>query len=661
MQSAAAPWQALANAGQDIQGVGQKAFQFIQQQERATQEKQSNEMEIDLRTSFADYQNSMLTNPDPDSWEKGFTDLVNEKRKRWVGDDAKSPLALKFDDYASRQAVGIARDAAVSRLQLRNVAINNNVESALNLGAYDESRQAYEQFRQFVPPAKFEEGLANLNRRIEVQQISGEIKGDPLGMAAKLEERHEDGSWKNYGNISAADRARMVDQTRSQYRQNLTEVVDNAQDGIVSGVYDTPEKLETRFKGLVRPTVMQKLKEDLAEFTSGQQKAVYESQEWQDSALGKVSSLLSNYKASADDFDEQYVEMSQIVRKFPSGAVKDELQRQISDARSGQLGIIKDKWDAAGKALDQARKDGRFGGVSTQEISPAAAVQDGLLRDRAKLKAYGFDDASVKQIADLADSAAKTTDPKKRSAADKLVVEKFQDLHRFKQGAVTGSPLERQVFETIHNKGASTETIKISDGGAVDAAFGKVKADFYEWKKANPEATEQQINEKIFQLGSKADVGTILKGMPKMGGAPVPGSTSMVLPAGLAPYAGVFQTMGSRYGVDPRVLAAISMHETDSGKSSAFRGKNNAMGVSDSSGPIAFDTVDESIERMARLLGSRDSGPYKGAETINDVAGIYAPIGAGNDPGSLNQYWKTGVSNYLSKLGGDPSAPIRVR
>jgi hypothetical protein len=146
---------------------------------------------------------------------------------------------------------------------------------------------------------------------------------------------------------------------------------------------------------------------------------------------------------------------------------------------------------------------------------------------------------------------------------------------------------------------------------------------------------------------------------------PIQGETvqtdlSASLPEPLAPYASAFEAAGAKYGVDPKVLAAISMHETANGTSPAFRNKNNAMGISDASGPVAMDSVEASIDRMARLLGSTQSGPYKNAATVGEVAGIYAPKGAENDPRNLNQYWTGGVSANLRKLGGDPSAPIRI-
>ena len=107
-----------------------------------------------------------------------------------------------------------------------------------------------------------------------------------------------------------------------------------------------------------------------------------------------------------------------------------------------------------------------------------------------------------------------------------------------------------------------------------------------------------------------------------------------------------FVDSGRRHNVDPLVLAAISKHETGNFTSSAFRNKNNAMGISNSRGPTQQPSHEASVDRMARLLGSTTSGPYRNAQTIGQVARIYAPIGAENDPRGLNNHWAGGVSRF---------------
>ncbi len=132
------------------------------------------------------------------------------------------------------------------------------------------------------------------------------------------------------------------------------------------------------------------------------------------------------------------------------------------------------------------------------------------------------------------------------------------------------------------------------------------------------------------------------------------------LPASMKHLAPVFQDAGQKYGIDPKFLAAISMLETGKGTSSAFRNKNNAMGVSDRRGPISFSNPAESIYRMAKTLAN-PKGPYARANTIQGIGRIYAPPGAGNDPNGTNGYWATGVGKYYSQLGGNPSQAVLRR
>ncbi|WP_343160562.1 MULTISPECIES: glucosaminidase domain-containing protein [unclassified Akkermansia] len=118
---------------------------------------------------------------------------------------------------------------------------------------------------------------------------------------------------------------------------------------------------------------------------------------------------------------------------------------------------------------------------------------------------------------------------------------------------------------------------------------------------------------------------------------------------GLAPYEQAFYDAGKKYGVDPKLLIAIAMHETDKGTSPAFLRKNNAMGISpNGGGPRDFSSVEESIDYAARLL--RKHYLDKGLTTIAAIGGKYAPVGADNDPRNLNQHWAKGVRKYYNSL-----------
>lgn len=118
---------------------------------------------------------------------------------------------------------------------------------------------------------------------------------------------------------------------------------------------------------------------------------------------------------------------------------------------------------------------------------------------------------------------------------------------------------------------------------------------------------------------------------------------------GLGQYSQAFYDAGKKYGVDPKLLMAIAMHESGKGTSPAFRRKNNAMGISpNGGGPRSFSSVEESIDYAARLLKKHYLD--KGLTTIAAIGGKYAPAGAGNDPHGLNKHWVSGVSKYYKSF-----------
>lgn len=118
---------------------------------------------------------------------------------------------------------------------------------------------------------------------------------------------------------------------------------------------------------------------------------------------------------------------------------------------------------------------------------------------------------------------------------------------------------------------------------------------------------------------------------------------------GLRQYSQAFYDAGRKYGVDPKLLMAIAMHETGKGTSAAFLRKNNAMGISpNGGGPRTFSSVEESINYAARLL--RKHYLDQGLTTIAAIGGKYAPAGAGNDPRGLNKHWVNGVSKYYKSF-----------
>lgn len=133
-----------------------------------------------------------------------------------------------------------------------------------------------------------------------------------------------------------------------------------------------------------------------------------------------------------------------------------------------------------------------------------------------------------------------------------------------------------------------------------------------------------------------------------------------LLPTEAKHLATAFVSSGGTHAVDPLLLASISKHETANWTSNAFRNKNNAMGLSDGNGPLTLASHAAGIERIAALLGSTTSGPYRATQTYRDLWAVYAPGPAtgqprqSNDPNNLNANWgpaiMAGINSYTAAL-----------
>jgi uncharacterized FlgJ-related protein len=110
----------------------------------------------------------------------------------------------------------------------------------------------------------------------------------------------------------------------------------------------------------------------------------------------------------------------------------------------------------------------------------------------------------------------------------------------------------------------------------------------------------------------------------------------------------VFVRAGKRFNIDPALLTAIAQHETGNGKSRAASEKNNIAGMMGANGLKSYASIEDSIMDMARNLSKNYLGT--GLSSISKIGAKYAPIGAENDPTSLNNHWVKGVTKFFDQL-----------
>jgi myosin heavy subunit len=164
--------------------------------------------------------------------------------------------------------------------------------------------------------------------------------------------------------------------------------------------------------------------------------------------------------------------------------------------------------------------------------------------------------------------------------------------------------------------------------------------------QSQEKSLDQQIKSgKIVQTGMVSDTSNSTPASPSSGsynwnslGGKLAGSGSLM------------EKYGNMYGISPALLAAIAMHETGNGTSSAVRNKNNAFGIMGSNGLKSFTSLEESIKYAASLL--KKNYIDKGLTTVEAIQKKYAPVGVANDPTGLNKNWVNGVNKFISSVSG---------
>lgn len=114
----------------------------------------------------------------------------------------------------------------------------------------------------------------------------------------------------------------------------------------------------------------------------------------------------------------------------------------------------------------------------------------------------------------------------------------------------------------------------------------------------------------------------------------------------LAKYANEFVGAGEKYGIDPRLLVAISGIESGFGKNT-FR-PYNAWGWSGSN----FHSWEQGIDTVA--AGLKRNYLNQGLTSVARIQKKYCPVGASNDPNHTNSSWLPAVTRFMKEQGADP-------
>lgn len=644
---------AIVGVSQQFAGVAIEA----QRQENARTE---SEARLGMISAKAQFDLDLEKEIDPaariEKTKKFYEDQKGVFDNMELSDNSRANLAEFYMVESTRGGIKAAGDAASLTQKRLSAQVENEMNAALesgDKGLHNRALASAVSSGILLPEQAAGQAQA-FDRKLQDRAVQSQIMADPL-------------SWKEShppdivpDGMNPAKYAELQSFANGQLRQRTADATGAILDSIASGDIDSEEKILASTTDL-RPAVQEEIVNDWHRRQNSETKALIETPEFQQETYGKISAAIASYNPEAEDSDVRVAQIDILMRNLKPGFQKEQLEKRFKTLDTPTE--AKTYGEFVLQQVDELHKAGRFGQpaepgkITTQDI-----VKDGFLKDPEKLQRLGY---SSVQAVTIAEAAAE--DP---ALGQRAFIEQWGERPG---GSVNASAVEiaaanalRLGHPTLNWNAAGEEQAAAGANLTTARTYGIAKMKMADYLRLNPDAKKEEIDKQFLKItgeGLKEDAKRkLLPVRPSRGPSSAPfkeGETSMVLPSALDTHRTAFITAGQQYGIDPRVLAAISMHETANGKSSAFTSKNNAMGVSNSSGPIAFDHVDDSIAKMARLLGSKTSGPYKSATTLEEIAKIYAPVGAENDPRGLNGSWLAGVSKYLEQLGLTASVTIK--
>ena len=542
--AAAAPWVAVENVGNQIQDQSDQLNQTLVKLQRVKNLKMANDMELNASEEFAAFQREMATNPNPESWPDLWAKRLDKLKSAHMPDnlapEQQAMIGERFGQFASKTRDSILERSVMEGIGQARQSAANVIDHSFKIGDPDLGLRAINDLEETGMASKpeAEKMRMTLMERQQVAEVEQLAEADPLGTKEALEEKNEDGTWKNYTDLDPNQRGRLADIAKGQYREAMAMTIEDVQNGMSDGSITKLEHLK-RYEGLVSPRVMEKLQGELVDRWDSAKQMERAQPSYQNEVVGKVSSMLSTFRAEDADFDEKFVEMDSLVRTLPPGAAKDELSRQLGVARSGQAAEAKTAVDMARKTLQDDYERGFFGQVRKQQ-STGAAIDAGLLRDRDKLKAAGFNEESLEYITGKNADGDYTSEGKKLSDTErrKRFAEKYPQRIDKK---TADNPFLQSSFEAIQ-KGSSV--VSWTDEQAEKRAqqnYGEVRADLEDWAKLNPEDAKdpEKLAKKIHALtkpfGARNASASILAPLPVFDVVPGEGFDDQLPPLDMDP------------------------------------------------------------------------------------------------------------------------------
>lgn len=497
-------YRALQNVAGGLNNIT-KAAQNIYAQEKSLEEAEAVQAaRRDMQMMQKEQELYMQQNQDESSWEKnwenklsaykqkhGAREFINPSRKleyQGLHDQSeRTILDLKIKAHAHREdrfRTGIMAD-------IDELAANGKHDSAIDLLVRNAPSAG-------LLPEQTKGLINNLRRQKNQYEVDYMREQDPFA--------HEKNLMEGKYTLNDVERQQELKKTKGEIKRYQADRTDEAVDGIYSGKYTTPEQIEENFSRL-RPKVRHSLKNQITQLQDQKYQEKLRTPEMQNQIAGEISGLINKYDPTGEEFDEEYVSVLTKIEQLGDGPLKDEYKNQLKSMRSGKKKEITSATDLALKQVDEMADAGLFGKVEPPkkiEVTSFELLHDGFLDDQGKLEQLGFSEGDAKKITKI--------DNLKEQAS------LFKSLWNNEVNTMTGDQDVDDLAKHLAASGSLTEVMSKYDDPlsvistaekevALNRKVGKIKNEFMQWRKLNPNASQAEIGTKLEQIGVDVSAG----------------------------------------------------------------------------------------------------------------------------------------------------------
>ena len=394
---------AFDGLAQAVGDIGQGIFNTQVKLKRIENERRVNELKAGMRKTQADFQNSLLNDHNPETWNARHKQAMDGYLSS-AGIDSLPPEAREaWDDWAGdfqgNQSLQITRDAAVKGIRRSEEQLQNNLSGYVENKNFAAAREEVEGSSLLSP----EEKVATLQKLEKQEKKTMErerIDGLNAGIMAnpfEMEERINAGEFDDIGDLP---KQQAIARLRTAKNQVTGDAIDAVKDGMADGSITKPEQIDEMFPG-VPARYRESLKLDLAQRAARMEEAERATPEYQAQTVGSIAGLLEGLEgAEPDDFADRYSKASFLIDGLPDSPTKRRLDEELAEMKSGRKEAATDAASVMRAQLKEALPrilPDLKAEPYAQEMSIQKAVSDGILKDKRKLGKMFFGDEEVQQ------------------------------------------------------------------------------------------------------------------------------------------------------------------------------------------------------------------------------------------------------------------------